>query len=173
MGRDKAFLMWDARPLVEDIAAKLRCAAGNVALVGAAERYQELGMECLPDLRPGWGPMSGIESALQSGRGEWNLILACDMPHVQTEWLSGLLKHAQRTGALCTAARDETGAIHPLCAVYRSGCLPIVQDALTAGRVKVMDLLRELDAAYLDVPAAISNVNTPEEWIAVNAGNGN
>ncbi len=173
MGHDKAFLMWNSRLLVEDVAAKAASVAGSVALIGKPERYRDLGLDCLPDLRHGFGPLAGIETALESGRGEFNLILACDMPGLRSEWLYRLLQKARETGALCIAIRDESGAIHPLCAVYTSGCLPIVRNALDTGRLKLLDLLRKLDAIILDIPAAVSNVNTPEEWNTVSAANDN
>ncbi len=103
MGQDKAFLMWNSRPLVADVAEKAASVAGNVVLIGERARYRNLGLECLPDLRPGMGPLGGIETALKSGRGEFNLILACDMPGLRSEWLYALLEKAQQTDALCTA----------------------------------------------------------------------
>jgi len=166
MGRDKALLRCNSRPLVEDVAVKAASIAGSVTLIGRPERYSDLGFDCLPDLRSGLGPLAGIEAALDSGRGELNLVLACDMPGLERDWLSRLLSQARRTNALCLACRDESGMLHPLCAVYRSACLPFVRRALDARRLKLLDLLGELDAASLEIPHKISNLNTPREWAA-------
>lgn len=166
MGSDKALLPWNSRLLLEDIAATVVAAAENVALIGESTRYQHLGIDSFPDLRRGLGPLAGIETALLTGRGELNLILACDMPGVKSTWLHRLLKKAQETDALCLASRDPSGRVHPLCAVYRTECLPTVQRALDAGRLKLLDLLKDLDAATLEARQTISNINTPEEWTA-------
>jgi len=162
MGRDKALLSWNSRPLVDDV-ARAAAVAGSVALVGETTRYKQFGFDCLPDLRSGCGPLGGIEAALESRRGDLNLILACDMPGLEHAWLSRLLSHAQETGALCVASRDP-GGIHPLCAVYRSECLPAIRRNLDARRLRLLDLLRELGATTLERTRPLWNVNTPHDW---------
>lgn len=164
MGRDKALLCRGSRPLIEEVAAILSALTGNVALVGAPERYGALGFDCLPDLRPGSGPLAGIETALASGRGEYNVILACDMPGISTAWLGRLLVKSKETGALCVVARDATGNIHPLCAVYRTGCLPVVRSMLDTGRLKLLSLLEELNAITIEIDGTLWNLNTLDDW---------
>jgi molybdopterin-guanine dinucleotide biosynthesis protein A len=166
MGQDKALLLSGSDPLVTDVAQHVAVAAGSVALVGHPERYSRLGLDCIVDLRPNLGPISGIESALVSRRGDLNLIVACDMPGLTVGLLQRLLQHAAQTGALCVVGRDKTGTIHPLCAVYHSNCLPVVQGALDCRRLRLMDLVDELRATPLDVEEMIWNVNTPQEWSA-------
>lgn len=166
MGRDKARLPIGSHSLVEDIAGKVAASAGNVTLVASPERYVDLELECLRDLRPGFGPVSGIETALASGRGEVNLILGCDMPNVQIGWLRELMARAEHTEALCTVARDAGGHTNPLCAVYKSACLPAVTRAIDERRLKLMDLIQELRAEFFLVPNVIPNLNRPDDWIS-------
>jgi molybdopterin-guanine dinucleotide biosynthesis protein A len=166
MGRDKALLEWNSHAVVEDVAARVQNVAGNVALVGRPERYAALGFECLSDLRPGLGPLAGIEAALESGRAELNLIVACDMPGIETEWLRKLLRQAEQSGAFCSVLRDGGGIVHPLCGVYRTECLPEVRRALDEGCLKVHDLVHDLRGEFLDVKGPAPNVNTPEDWLA-------
>lgn len=166
MRRDKALLAWHSRPLVEYVAHQVAAAAGNVALVGNPKRYGDLGLDCFPDLRPGLGPLAGIETALETKRGELNLIVACDMPGLDTAWLVTLLETAQTSEVPCVATRETTGAIHPLCAVYRNSCLPKVRLALDARSLKLLDLLEDLPTITIETGKTISNINTPEEWTA-------
>ena len=165
MGCDKALLVWNAETLAERVAKAVEKAAGNVAFVGAPERYRAFDRECLPDRYPDLGPLSGIEAALANGRGDWNLILACDMPDLDPAGLSKLLEMAETRNVPCVAARDGLGMIHPLCAVYRSDCLEAVQGAIAQRRLSANDLLKDLKAAICDFPDMISNVNTPDDWI--------
>jgi len=166
MGQDKALLSSGSHPLVIDVAHQVAVAAGSVALVGMPERYQNLGFQCIVDSRPGLGPLGGIEAALQSRRGDLNLIVACDMPGLNVSLLLALLRRAEQTGALCVVIRDSAGVTHPLCAVYRSGCLPVVQRALDTGCLRLMDVIEELCAAPFETDAIVWNVNTPQEWSA-------
>lgn len=169
MGRDKARLLLDSHLLVEDVAAKVAKVAGNVVLVGDPARYSDLSFECIPDLQPGLGPLAGIEAALTAMRADLNLIVACDMPGLACDWLTCLLTTAEQSSGICFAAEDARG-IHPLCAVYRSDCLPIVEEALAARHLKLLDLLCKLDATAVKMPATLHNVNTPLEWQSWQAG---
>jgi molybdopterin-guanine dinucleotide biosynthesis protein A len=162
MGQDKALLEWRSGSLVERLAECVKEAAGNVALIGNPELYSGFGFDCLADLRPARGPLAGIETALASGRGELNLIAACDMPGLEVQWLKMLLQEADESGAECVATRDASGRLHPLCAVYRDTCLVKVQKALDAGRLKALDALDELDTVVLETGQMLWNVNTPE-----------
>ncbi|HEX4810283.1 MAG TPA: molybdenum cofactor guanylyltransferase [Bryobacteraceae bacterium] len=164
MGRDKALLPWKDAPIVEQVAQTVEQAAGNVALIGHPERYRDLNRVCLPDLHPGLGPLSGVETALASGLGHWNLVVACDMPELDAGWLSKLLEIGETGNLACVAARDESGIVHPLCAVYRTDCLVAVERAIARNSLRAHDLLKDLDAALCDIPGLIPNVNTPEEW---------
>lgn len=174
MKRDKALLPWRGEALVENIARKVREAAGNVTLVGRTDIPGIQDLHYVPDLRPGCGPLGGIETALASGRGMLNLILACDLPLLESAALSQLLDAAAKSNAKCVVATSPDGRVHPLCAVYRDSCLETVQHALDARQLKLMDLLGSLRADYCAVRTPMWNVNTPEEWHlaqeAANAG---
>ena len=165
MGRDKALLPLKSGLLIDEVAGKVADACGTVALIGEPERYRHLGIDCLADLRPRMGPLAGIETALESGRGELNLIVACDMPGLDTDWLRRLLRKARESQALCVASAERGGIVHPLCAVYRANCLPLVRKALNAGQLRVLDVLRQLGVATLEI-SAMSNINTPQQWAA-------
>ena len=164
IGSDKARLPGESHLLVLELAEKVKQVAGNVALIGESHRYRDLHIECLDDLRHSVGPVGGIEAALSSGRGEWNLIVACDMPNLRTEWLEHLLAAACQRESQSVVCRDANGIVHPLCAVWNRSCLPAVRDLLDKGQLRVFDLLQTLSAEQLVVNEPIYNVNTPEEW---------
>ena len=166
MGEDKARLRVDSRFLVEVVTDAVKKAAGSVTLIGNPDSFADLPFECLPDARPGLGPLAGLEVALASGRGELNLVAGCDMPDIKSPDLVSLLAAASETNALCTLARDTDGRRHPLCGVYRSAALPFVRAALDAGRLRLQDLVEELKAVDVRIDAVLSNLNTPEQWAA-------
>jgi molybdopterin-guanine dinucleotide biosynthesis protein A len=170
MGRDKALLPWKSGVLVEEIAAKAATVTRHVALVGNPSRYAHLNYPCIADLRPGMGPLSGIEAALASGRGDLNLILACDMPEMEEVHLVKLVDAARRSSAKCIVTADGSGRMHPLCAVYRRECLPAVRSALDEGRLKLTALVQDLQAEVVTIPGPIRNLNSPPEWEAFRNG---
>lgn len=170
MGRDKARLLIGSQLLVQEVGQTILEVAETVSFIGPPGAYADLGFECLADLRPGLGPLAGLETALISSRTRvpdaFNLVVGCDMPGLQAGWLEQLLIVARASGALCVAAKDTQGKTHPLCAVYRTGCLPFIQEALDADRLRLLDLLAALNAVELPLDAVIPNINTPEQWAA-------
>src|SRR5947207_935848 len=115
MGQDKARLPLEGKTLLDRVAAAVEEAAGSVTLVGAPERYANLGLRAVPDGRPGCGPLAGIHAALTDSRAEWNLIAACDMPLIAAPFLRSLLDAAESSGADCLIPSGPSGHPEPLC----------------------------------------------------------
>ena len=170
MGEDKARLLLNSRYLVEEVVETVLRVTNSVSLVGRPGMFTDVQIRRLPDQRSGLGPLAGLEAALLTSHVEfgeaWNVVVGCDMPGLRASWLTQLLSTARETGALCVAAKDAAGKIHPLCAVYRTSCLPMVQEALDSGRLRLIDLLGRLRAVEAPIGDVIANVNTPGEWAA-------
>jgi molybdopterin-guanine dinucleotide biosynthesis protein A len=164
MGRDKALLPYRGTALATHIADAVAAAAGSATLVGDPDRYSTLGYPVIPDRRPGLGPLGGIEASLAANLAEWNLILACDMPEVEADFLASLIAAAAENRADCVI--PDTGRPQPLCAVYHARCREAVTAALDAGIRRVHDALRGLRIVQYPVAhhRRFQNVNTPHEW---------
>ncbi len=84
----------------------------------ASELIFSLGHPVVADLKPGYGPWSGLYTALGYASCEWVFVLACDLPLVSDEMISKL---ASFTGGDVDAVvpRQLDGRLQPLCAFYR------------------------------------------------------
>jgi molybdopterin-guanine dinucleotide biosynthesis protein A len=166
MGSDKALLRAGDEVLVQQVARAVAAAAGTATVVGDPARYGHLVPHCIADLDPGFGPLSGIETALAASPADWNLICACDMPGLDAGFLRRLLDFSITGQHSCAASADPNGSLHPLCAVYHRGCLPFVKRAMRDGELALMRLLARLEAVPFPSPNPLPNCNTPEEWAA-------
>jgi molybdenum cofactor guanylyltransferase len=169
MGRDKAFLPFGSGSLIESVAAAVAGAVGHVAVIGDPQKYGGLGFPTYPDFVPGCGPISGLHTALTLKLAEWNLLVACDMPGLTALFLSTILDRScclSDPHLACVAPVAPDGDLEPLCAVYHSSCLAVVERALGEKRFKMKVLLAELNTVGLvGLPAPVlTNINTPEEW---------
>jgi molybdopterin-guanine dinucleotide biosynthesis protein A len=164
MGTNKAFLPWNGTTIVQHLASVIGMFAAPVSLVGRASIYAGLGLPCLSDLRPGLGPLGGLEAALLSTSTEWNIVLACDMLGVDEAILFRLCRAATESRGLAVLLRDGCGEVHPLCGLYRRGCLDTVKRALDGGELRVMKVVKTLQPTYVEIASIVLNVNTAEEW---------
>jgi molybdenum cofactor guanylyltransferase len=165
MGRDKALLPYRGGTLVEHLARAVQEAAGAVAVIADPVRYPNIGYPVYRDKFPGCGPVGGIYTALAVTEADWNLIVACDMPGISVELLRTLLDRAAALNGICLTAAGPGGEPEPLCAVYHRRCLPALGQAIREKRLKMKDLVKELQAQTMRVERAIlANVNTPAEW---------
>ncbi len=163
MGTNKAFLPLDGQPLVLYVAKTVASVAGSAMLVGSRAVYGHLGLKVIPDARTGYGPLAGIEAALDSTAADFNLIVACDLPG-----LSAGLFDAIFTAAEAQPEADITmpAGPEPLCAVYRKRALPLIRAALDRGTRKVTDAFDQLlvQTVAIGAESDFTNVNTPDDW---------
>jgi len=166
MGRDKALLPFKGRTLVECVAAEVHAVTGTVTLVGDVSRYSNLSYPVIEDIFPGRGPLSGIHAALSASRAEWNLIVACDMPEVTSDFLRKIVERAEGGGADAVLPAGPSGLPEPLCAAYRRRSLEAIAHALERGIRKVTDGLAGLAVDIWHVPEShyFHNLNIPQDW---------
>jgi molybdopterin-guanine dinucleotide biosynthesis protein A len=167
MGVDKAHALSHGRALALRVADRAASVCNSISAVGDPALYADLGLPVIADSRPGQGPLAGIEAALAATACEANLIVACDMPALG----ASLLEELFETGGDIAVPRHESGAIEPLCAVYRRRCLPMIREALESGVRGVTEALHRFapprfEVRYVRVSdaAAFANLNTPEDW---------
>jgi molybdopterin-guanine dinucleotide biosynthesis protein A len=172
MGRDKALLPLAGQPLVLRTVGRFEPLVATVTLVGAPERYAGLGLPVLADREAGKGPLAGIVTALGASRHDWSLVVACDLPYLETRFVEFLLERT--TGSDADAVVPHTaGRWQPLSAVYHRRTLPVFERVLAEGNPKIARAFEELqvhsvteeEMERFDFPGRmLKNMNTPEDY---------
>jgi molybdopterin-guanine dinucleotide biosynthesis protein A len=144
MGRDKALLELDGRPLIEHALAKLRALGLSPSIAGTRSDLSTFA-PVIPDNFPQAGPLGGMEAALAASEAEQNLFLPVDLPWLPVEFLCWMMERAERTNALATVPRAQ-GQPQPLCAVYSRAMLPHARAALAGGDAKVTSAVERAGA---------------------------
>ena len=139
MGRDKASLHWEGRPLLAHVHKIVEPLVREVLLVtrpGRVEAAQALapaGTRVLADTATARGPLAGIHAALRGAAHDSVLVVACDMPRINPALLEGLLDDPQGDVVIPRHGRH----FEPLLAVYRRSCLPAIEAVLEEGSARV------------------------------------
>lgn len=165
MGEDKAVLQIDGRPMIDYICGKLRPHFKQFLIsVSDGDRYSFLGIEVIPDKVPDRGPLMGIVSALEASAHDLNVVVACDMPDVDVDFIKRLLRESEGFDGVVPVT--ENARREPLCAVYRKSILETMNEALSSGERKIYEVLKRCNIKYIDVldTRPFVNINTMMEY---------
>jgi molybdopterin-guanine dinucleotide biosynthesis protein A len=171
MGRDKAWLDWHDRPLWELQLGKLAELNPALLLISCRQEQQldASHAEVLHDPADNQGPLPALARCLERAKMPL-LALAVDMPQVTVTLLRELLQQDAAVSGRGAVFRGELG-YEPLCALYPPAALPLLQDAITRGNLRLQSFVeRAVDSGMLRViplskeqEALFLNVNTPAD----------
>jgi molybdenum cofactor guanylyltransferase len=123
--------------------------------VGKAADGLDLPFPLLDDGTDVRAPIAGVVAGLGAAVNDLCIVLPVDTPRITPEALAAL------ADACKDAAVPQTG---PLPGAYRRTALPVLEQALAAGRLSLRDALAGLDTLVVDVePDLLLNVNTPDD----------
>jgi len=173
MGRDKAWVEDEGRPLIARALSTLRSSGIQEIFISgrAGTDYSPLRCPVLLDRESGSGPLAGIERALDATEAQLLLVLAVDLPRMTADFLRKL---ADRCEPLTGVIPKLRGQLEPLAAIYPKRCHFIARDCLLKCRLAARDFAegcrRERAVKTFAVPSAdlpcFDNWNRPSDVAA-------
>jgi molybdenum cofactor guanylyltransferase len=174
MGRDKALIEFQGKPIIAHVIDTLRELSDDVGIVAnRSDTYSPFGARVVPDYDPPCGPLGGIAAGLQAAQHDRVVVVACDMPFLNPNLLRYLMVLSGDYEAVVPQTGDE---FEPLHAVYRRACYrPIVQ-RLASGQRRVISffadvrlrVVSEVEWRTIDPDGrSLMNLNTPDDLRAV------
>ena len=137
--QDKALFKIRERTLLQHALGLAKASVGNtpgnIWIVGSSEKFAGFG-PVVEDFYPGQGPLAGIHAALSASATDLNLIIAVDMPFLQPEFLSYLIRQARDSSAAVVVPRTAKG-LQPLAAVYRREFAAVAERACERDRTRL------------------------------------
>ena len=170
MGTDKAFLSYHNEPLIRSPIRTCQSVTTDVRIIGDPARYACFGLPVIPDSGESLGPLSGIHTALQHSLAHFGCVIACDMPLMPPAFFRLML--LKLPGPDAVVMRFNDGAVEPLCGIYSLTCLPVTEQNLVSGKLKITDLLSQIQVEYITEEELhaqgmsrkiFTNVNTPDD----------
>ncbi|MDR1651418.1 MAG: molybdenum cofactor guanylyltransferase [Synergistaceae bacterium] len=160
MGRDKALLELDGRPLVlRGLEVLSRACAGAVISASNAEPFARFSVPVVPDLWPGQGPLGALVSVFEAVPSDLLFLAACDMPFLRED----AIRHIYGRMGDCDIAVLETGGrLHTLHAFYHRRAAPAAASLFRSGERSLISLMRVCRACVLS--------RNPEGFRAPGAG---
>lgn len=169
MQRDKATLEYAGRSQLERAIELLAPLVTRCYLSVRAEQRadpQRAAHPLIVDIAENLGPLGGIHAALHAQPESAWLVLACDLPYLDTATLQQLIA-ARAPQRLATAFRSRfDGKPEPLCAIWEPGSRAAVDAWLAARNKCPRDFMATHDVELLTLrnAQALDNINTAEEY---------
>jgi molybdopterin-guanine dinucleotide biosynthesis protein A len=171
MGTDKAFLRVDGIPLVEHVLRSLRSVVSRIIVVtNTPGRYASYDVEIVSDAYDKRGSLVGIYSGLIRSRDEYNLVVACDMPFLNTRLLSYMSGLANEYDIVLPRIGEF---VEPLHAVYHRRLIPIMDNHIRREQLRIKAVFAGLRIRYVTEEEidrydperrSFINLNTPHEY---------
>lgn len=169
MGFDKQFLEIENRRLIISQARMLSTRFDDIIVVtNKPEQYLGLGLRITTDQLSSQGPLSGIHAGLLRAQSRYALVMACDMPLVNLEYIEYLQSLCAGDG-ITTRFQDW---VEPFCSFYSKDIVESIAQYLGEGRRSIKNLMDRLDFAYVEEQVArtfsprwemFHNLNTKED----------
>jgi molybdopterin-guanine dinucleotide biosynthesis protein A len=151
LGRRKALESVGGRSIIERAVEQLKPLTGQILVVTSREQFGfpfACQAEILADLYPGKGPLGGIFTGLLASQSSQCLVVACDMPFLNTELLQYMIELSYDFDMVIP--RLGEGMLEPLHAIYSKNCLGNIRSQLESDELKAYSVLNAMRVRYVE-----------------------
>ncbi len=148
MGADKGLLTFHGKPIVQKIIDQLKPAVKNVIIVSNNIEYKKFGFEVIADLIKDIGPAGGIHTALSHTDAEQIFVVSCDMPYITTDAIQYMIEQASQSQITLPLNHER---MEPLFGVYSKKCLPIWQQLIEQGMIKLQEIVTHFELLKVNI----------------------
>jgi len=151
LGRSKALESIGGKSLIECVVERLRPPTNQLLIVTSREQLDLPlihGAEVLVDLYPGKGPIGGIYTGLLASRSSHSIVVACDMPFLNTELLRYMIELTGDFDAVVPTLQE--GMVEPLHVIYSRNCLGSMKARLERNQLGLVPFLKIIRVRYVE-----------------------
>lgn len=170
MGRDKSFILFSGKPLIETVMEKMAVLFREIVIItNTPYLYHGYGVKIYSDIFKDAGPLGGIYTGLVCSKKRYNFFTGCDMPFINYELVKYMAGVVDGNDIVIP---EYNGRYEPLCAIYSRDCIKVIEENLSERRFKISEffqyvkikIIREEVIKRFD-PEGISfmNINTPAD----------
>jgi molybdopterin-guanine dinucleotide biosynthesis protein A len=163
MGRDKATLEIDGRPMAVRVAdALVEAGAAEVFCVGGASGDPAL--RVVPDDRAAEGPLTGLITALQAASQDLVVVVPCDLLEPSADAIRRLVNAASGASATVPVVAGRPQWLHG--AWRREACLGPLTTAFDRGERSIHRAIAALEVRFVDdAGPGFDDADTPEDLV--------
>ncbi len=151
LGRSKALEITGGKSLIERVIEQLRQLSSQILIATSREQVDlpvSDEVEILVDILPGKGPLGGIYAGLLASQSSHSIVVACDMPFLNTKLLRYLVGLSRGFDAV--VPRLSKGKAEPLHAIYSRTCINIIRAQLERDQLQVESFFDKVRVRYVE-----------------------
>ncbi len=147
MGKEKGLVEFRGKPLIQYGIDLLNSITDRIIISSGNTDYIPFGYEIIPDEVSGQGPAAGLAAVLKSSETPWNIVIACDLPFLEKEFIEELLLSAPSYQAVVPV---HNGNMEPLAALYHKDLGKIFAEAVENGNLALRQILHSCHVKYFE-----------------------
>lgn len=165
MGSDKGFMSYNGKPFIQHSIEALKPLVMEIIIVSNNVDYDVFGLKRIEDVMENAGPLAGLYSGLHQSKTDYNLVLSCDIPLINTSILQRLVDAIDDDSEIIQI--ESQGKTMPLIALYRKQCEHIFLKLLNEGERRLQFAVNQCLVKNVillnDESEFVQNINTPEQ----------
>ena len=168
MGQDKALLRRNGKSQLKNLVELLEPLVDRVFVSTRSDQQEEperRQFAQIIDRYPEIGPIAGVLSAMDDYPNVDWLVVACDLPNIDSETIGFLIDNRSAGGPFTAYRSSHDDLPEPLCAVYHLGSDAMIRGFVESGVTCPRKMLIRSETKLLvqPNPRSLDNVNTPED----------
>jgi molybdopterin-guanine dinucleotide biosynthesis protein A len=165
MGSDKGLMTLNNITFIQHIIDAIKTLVDEILIISDNENHDVFKLKRYNDIISNIGPLGGIYTGLHYSKTEVNLVISCDVPMIDSELISELIKnYSNKYDVIQTKSNEKT---MPLVAIYHKTCVSEAEQWIKEGKLRVREFVasRKLKTINLDkrFETQLFNINTPEQ----------
>jgi len=169
MGLDKGLLLLEDSLFIEHIMNALYRCVDNIIIVSSNSDYDEFGVKRVEDIIKNSGPLGGVYTGLHYSKTEYNIVLSCDVPLINSSTLSLLINGID--SEFDVVQLQSKNYKMPLVAMYKKLCKDICLEFLNKGEKRLRFVVDQMISKTIKIDSSfdkyVRNINTIEQLIEI------
>jgi molybdopterin-guanine dinucleotide biosynthesis protein A len=171
-GSDKVLSKFKDKPLIGHVVDTIEPLFDEIILIGHKRKGLE-NYRIIEDIKPGYGPLGGIYTALMATDAEYCFVCATDMPNLN----AGLISHMiSQTDDHDIVIPMWSNGREPLHAIYKRSLISPIASLLDQNIMMIFSLIELSDTLFIpeetirmygDPAVLFSNINTQHDMLRI------
>ena len=165
MGSDKGLILYKNKPFTQHIIDAMTPLVSNILIVSNNIAYDVFNTIRINDDIQDAGPLSGLYSGLNYSKTEYNMVLSCDVPLIETIVLQKLVDSI--SSEIDVLQIESNSKTMPLVGIYKKNCSNKFLELLNNNQLRVKEAINFFKTKNIvlenHLAKTVTNINTKEQ----------